>query len=42
MEYSKINALSRTGENVYGLWTLILPRELIHAIRQLEPVESGS
>ncbi len=42
MEYSKINALSRTGENAYGLWTLVLPRELIHAIRQLEPAESGS
>lgn len=41
MEYSKINALSRVGENEYGLWTLVLPRELIHAIRQLEPMASG-
>ena len=41
MECSKINALSRVGENEYGLWTLVLPRELINAIRQLEPMASG-
>lgn len=34
MEYSKINALTKFGPDDYDLWTLTLPREKIHEIRQ--------
>ncbi len=42
MEYSRINTLSRVGTNEYTLWTLVMPREKVHEIRQYETADSGS
>lgn len=42
MEYSKINTLTKFGPDDYSLWTLTLPREKIHEIRQNVPVSEGN
>jgi len=34
MEYSQINTITKFGPDDYSLWTLTLPREKIHEIRQ--------
>lgn len=34
MEYSQINAVTKFGSDDYSLWTLTMPRDKIHEIRQ--------
>lgn len=41
MEYSRINILSKWGEDDYDLWNLTLPREKIHEIRQARDIVTG-
>lgn len=41
MEYSTINAVDKLAANDYELWTLTMPRDRIHEIRQLSPVIDG-
>ncbi|QOX64415.1 hypothetical protein FRZ06_14220 [Anoxybacterium hadale] len=42
MEYSQINTLTKFGPDDFSLWTLTLPREKIHEIRQNNPVSEGN
>jgi hypothetical protein len=42
MEYSQINTLTKFGPDDFSLWTLTLPREKIHEIRQNNPTLEGS
>ncbi|MGC6175150.1 hypothetical protein [Lacrimispora sp. 38-1] len=42
MEYSQINTLTKFGPDDYSLWTLTLPREKIHEIRQNAPLSEGN
>lgn len=41
MEYSEINTVTRFGPDDYSLWTLTMPRERIHQIRQETPAIEG-
>lgn len=41
MEYSTINAVTKLAANDYELWTLTMPRDRIHEIRQQSPVIDG-
>lgn len=42
MEYSQINTLTKFGPDDYSLWTLTLPRDKIHEIRQNTPSVEGN
>ena len=42
MEYSQINTLTKFGPDDFSLWTLTLPREKIHEIRQNNPASEGN
>lgn len=42
MEYSQINTITKFGPDDYSLWTLTLPREKIHEIRQNTPATEGN
>ena len=42
MEYSQINTITKFGPDDYSLWTLTLPREKIHEIRQNTPTAEGN
>ena len=41
MEYSQINAITKFGPDDYSLWTLTMPRDKIHEIRQQPAVVDG-
>lgn len=42
MEYSQINTLTKFSPDDFALWTLTLPREKIHEIRQCTPAAEGN